>query len=705
MNTLKKLPWLAVSWLLLGLSFGAQATPYDDFLNRDAWWQDRTPSGPITPPPGVSITPNGWEHFYPINVPSPTAWGAGNTLVTGVTLNSMGIVNGKLMQKYTCDGEGLSLPVNWSLTTEQACAQVLNKNVTTVNVLIPNAPNPDAPNNVACICTVSSPVGATCTVPTCSYDVACEQNDNCSATLTAATFKDAAVATDKIRYQGCITAPQPEDCDASGFGSCPTGAEPSCCTNCGGGGQPSCFAICGTAKVTKPLNPALVAGDACPAEAVQRLFMPNRELANNPALLDNTTNFALLLKDRDAGGFHQWAAYNIPFKTNSIGENTPKQVFADLFFQAINDYGYVGYGPPCPITGTHTYDLTLVGLRTPVNNIDAARYTAVQLEKDIAPVPPATAPVTTDTPSSEPRQTPNGSVTLSFTYTRGGDDPFTLFNASPITLTGGDFTNGGWLPSQYTCDGPPEGATAYTPAGDYRPPAEADRLNNPPSLSWQYRPATQGLDTRPAGTRSYVMLARDLTAHDPNGLWVVYDIPNTASSLTGHAGVGITGRNDWGGIGYRGPCPNTGEGLHYIEFYLYAMDVPSLRELDPGISIDQRNPSTFKQVETLVHNHFVAKAQLLGLYGRPQSNGLFRITSPAFVNDQPLPVPYRASYQFPYYTLDTTRTANGTTSTISVVEDRSQSPMICGSTYGQNVSPPLQWANAPAGTQAYVLVM
>ncbi|CAK0771465.1 exported hypothetical protein [Gammaproteobacteria bacterium] len=443
MNGLKKLPWLAAIWLLLlGLGFQVQATPYDDFLNRDAWWLDRTPSGPITPPPGVAITPNGWEHFYPINVPSPTAYGAGNTLVTDVTLNSMGVVDGKLMQKYTCDGEGLSLPVNWSLTTQQVCTTIPNPNLTTVNVLIPNTPS-----NVACDCTVASPLGATCTVPKCSYDVVCEQNANCSAKVTAATFREQAVAADQIVYEGCITAPQPEGCDAFGFGSCATGTEGSCCTNCGGAAGVSCTAICGVAKVTKPLNPSLVVGDACPAEAVSRLFMHNWALDNNPALLDNTTNFALILKDRDANNFHQWAAYNIPFKTNSIGENTPRQVFADLFFQAINDYGTVGYGPPCPISGTHTYDLTLVGLRTPVNNIDPARYTAVQLEKDI---------LGTDTVNSEPRQTPNGSKTISFTYTRGGDS-FDLTNASPITLTAGDFTSGGWLPSQYTCDGPPRG--------------------------------------------------------------------------------------------------------------------------------------------------------------------------------------------------------------------------------------------------------
>lgn len=742
MNALKKWVWLAAGWLLLSLSLGAQASAYDDFLNRDAWWQDRTPSGPITPPPGAAITPNGWEHFYPINVPVPTAWGAGNTLVKKVELNSMGVVNGKLMQKYTCDGEGLSLPVNWSVTTEQVCATIVN----------PNYPAFNVPANCACSLPAAAPGGSSCTA-TCTYDEVCQQNTDCSITVTDATLN-----VGPVTYVGCITAVLPANCtvgdgtptfgppalpnsncggnipagctvgnaipvDNSNCGgagqlaccvgglpagcvagdglsrnssncggdlqaACCTSAQPACCTNCGGAGQPACTDFCGAGNFVPTVTSTTIIGTPCD----KGVAITNPALVDNPAKLDNTTNFALLLKNTTAGGFHQWAAYNIPFKTNSIGENTPKQVFADLFFQAINDYGNVGYGPPCPANGaTDNYELTLYALRTPVNNSDPARYTAVQLENDL---------LGNDTVNSQPRQTPNGSITLAFTYTRGGDSP-DLTNASPITLTAGDFTDGAWLPSQYTCDGPPEG---YSTASNYVPPPEAERLNNPPSLSWQYRPAG---DKSPAGTRSYVMLARDLTAHDPNGLWVVYDIPSTASSLTGHSGVGITGRNDWGGIGYRGPCPDTGDGLHYIEFHLYAMDVPSLRELDPSISIDQRNPSTFKQVEALVHDHYVDQTSLLGLYGRPPSNGLFRITSPAFANNRPLPALYRSNYQFPYYTLDTTQTTDGATSDTQMVvaQNRDQPVMTCFAQDGQNVSPPLQWANAPAGTLSYVLVL
>ncbi len=34
------------------------------------------------------------------------------------------------------------------------------------------------------------------------------------------------------------------------------------------------------------------------------------------------------------------------------------------------------------------------------------------------------------------------------------------------------------------------------------------------------------------------------------------------------------GKNSWGGVGYRGPAPPRGHGMHHYHFHLYALDSP-----------------------------------------------------------------------------------------------------------------------------------
>ena len=68
---------------------------------------------------------------------------------------------------------------------------------------------------------------------------------------------------------------------------------------------------------------------------------------------------ALVMDDPDAPGstFDHWLVWNIPTDVDSIPEDTePEGV------QGKTDFGRLGYGGPCPPSGTHTYRFKLYAL-------------------------------------------------------------------------------------------------------------------------------------------------------------------------------------------------------------------------------------------------------------------------------------------------------------------------------------------------------
>jgi Raf kinase inhibitor-like YbhB/YbcL family protein len=70
--------------------------------------------------------------------------------------------------------------------------------------------------------------------------------------------------------------------------------------------------------------------------------------------------------------------------------------------------------------------------------------------------------------------------------------------------------------------------------------------------------------------------------------------------------AGSRAKNDFGQIGYGGPCPPGGTHRYY--FTLYALD--QLLTLDPG--------ATKPQVLQAIAGHQLATAQLMGRYHRAQ---------------------------------------------------------------------------------------
>ena len=130
--------------------------------------------------------------------------------------------------------------------------------------------------------------------------------------------------------------------------------------------------------------------------------------------------------------------------------------------------------------------------------------------------------------------------------------------------------------------------------------------NASPALSWNHPPA---------GTRSFAVLMFDPDAHGGWWHWAVFDIPAEVSSLRAGAGDpakhllpmgAIQVRNDWGSIGYGGPCPPPGPPHHY-RLMLYALSVAKL-----GLGAS----ASAAQVAARVQAGALAQAEIVGLYGR-----------------------------------------------------------------------------------------
>lgn len=122
------------------------------------------------------------------------------------------------------------------------------------------------------------------------------------------------------------------------------------------------------------------------------------------------------------------------------------------------------------------------------------------------------------------------------------------FALSELQLTSPAFGHGDEIPTLYAGDG-----------DDVSPP-----------LSWR---------DAPEGTRSFAVICHDpdaplVSEHGTYGFvhWVLYNIPDSVSSLEKGSTDYTVGRNDFGNAGYGGPMPPEGHGEHYYYFWLLALD-------------------------------------------------------------------------------------------------------------------------------------
>jgi Raf kinase inhibitor-like YbhB/YbcL family protein len=145
-----------------------------------------------------------------------------------------------------------------------------------------------------------------------------------------------------------------------------------------------------------------------------------------------------------------------------------------------------------------------------------------------------------------------------------------------LSLSSSAFADGEPIPRRHTCDG--EGQS--------------------PPLSWS---------APPAATRSLALILDDPDA--PSGRfvhWLAWGIAPDAGGLAGGQAAPSEGRNGFGTVGYRGPCPPRGHGPHRYRFWLYAV-AEDLR-LAPGADV--------QELERALTAKVVAVAELVGTYQR-----------------------------------------------------------------------------------------
>jgi len=139
------------------------------------------------------------------------------------------------------------------------------------------------------------------------------------------------------------------------------------------------------------------------------------------------------------------------------------------------------------------------------------------------------------------------------------------------------FSYGGQIPKKYTCDGE----------------------NVPPPITW---------GNVPQGIKSFVIIMYDPDA--PGGTfihWILFNIPPTVTSISEENAdkVGVKGRNDFGRLGYGGPCPPPGSTHRYF-IIVFALDTQL--NLKEGVKLSA--------VLEAMKGHVIAYGEYMGKYRR-----------------------------------------------------------------------------------------
>lgn len=113
-------------------------------------------------------------------------------------------------------------------------------------------------------------------------------------------------------------------------------------------------------------SPAFTEGGMIPAKYTcdGKDISPPLEWKNAPA---GTKSFALISDDPDApmGTWVHWVIYNIPADVTKLDEGVqPEKEFKNRMRQGSNSWPRIGYGGPCPPSGTHRYFFKLYALDT-----------------------------------------------------------------------------------------------------------------------------------------------------------------------------------------------------------------------------------------------------------------------------------------------------------------------------------------------------
>jgi hypothetical protein len=116
-------------------------------------------------------------------------------------------------------------------------------------------------------------------------------------------------------------------------------------------------------EIMKLTSPAFKEGEAIPSEYTCDGNDINPELNIEDVPLE-TKSLALIMDDPDApiGTFVHWVIWNIPADIKKIEKGQEPQGI-----EGKTDYGKIGYGGPCPPSGTHRYFFKVYALDTKLN--------------------------------------------------------------------------------------------------------------------------------------------------------------------------------------------------------------------------------------------------------------------------------------------------------------------------------------------------
>ncbi|HEY1327054.1 MAG TPA: YbhB/YbcL family Raf kinase inhibitor-like protein [Casimicrobiaceae bacterium] len=129
-------------------------------------------------------------------------------------------------------------------------------------------------------------------------------------------------------------------------------------------------------------------------------------------------------------------------------------------------------------------------------------------------------------------------------------------------------------------------------------------------------PALEWTDP-PSGTRGFALTCYDPDAPTGSGWWhwQIYDIPQTATGLARSAGnpegrrpdTAIQSRNDYGEVGYGGPCPPAGDKPHRYIFTVHALKVGKL---------DAPRDASCAMIGFMINANKIEEASFTALFGR-----------------------------------------------------------------------------------------
>jgi hypothetical protein len=154
--------------------------------------------------------------------------------------------------------------------------------------------------------------------------------------------------------------------------------------------------------------------------------------------------------------------------------------------------------------------------------------------------------------------------------------------ASSIVIRSSAFLEGGIIPKRYTCEG-----------ADWSPPLSLSRV--------------------PRGTKTLALIVFDPDA--PGGTfthWALYNLPGDVSTLPENLprtpsiiDGGLQTLNDFGRVGYNGPCPPPGPPHHY-HFQIYAL----------ATALRLASNADARALREAMRGHVLASGETVALFGR-----------------------------------------------------------------------------------------